>query len=82
MTDAWPQDSPVVARLYCPTCEPETDPINEIVDVMWCGNHHPDRSGDVDHVVSAHNYLSGGTEAGGEDNRLWCDFLHRKNRDG
>jgi hypothetical protein len=35
------------------------------------------RDGD-DKVVSASAYLSGSAEAGGDDNRRWCDILHAR----
>jgi hypothetical protein len=32
--------------------------------------------GGDDEVVTASAYLSGSAEAGGDDNRRWCDILH------
>ena len=70
------QDSPCVARAYCPGCEPDADPSQEILDVRWCESHFPTRNGTEDEVVTATAYLSGNAEAGGDDNRRWCDVLH------
>ena len=75
VTDYLP-DTPCVARAYCPGCEPDADPSLEILDVRWCESHSPTRDGADDEVVTASAYLSGSAEAGGDDNRRWCDILH------
>jgi hypothetical protein len=77
MTEYTP-DTPLIARLYCPGCEPDADPTSEILDVLWCESHLPLRSGLDDAVVTAAAYLSGSSEAGGEDNRRWCEIFHRR----
>lgn len=69
-------DSPVIARSYCPGCEPEADPLREILDVRWCDAHAPPRDGPDDAAVTSDAYLSGSAEAGGEVNRRWCEMLH------
>ena len=71
-------DSPSVARLYCPECEPDADPTCEILDIRWCASHAPSYSGRDDLVISVESFLSGSIEAGGEVNRRWCDLLHRR----
>src|SRR2546430_5888909 len=58
-------DTPCVARAYCPGCEPDADPSQEILDVRWCESHSPARDGADDEVVTASAYLSGSAEAGG-----------------
>ena len=73
------QDTPSVARVYCPGCEPEADPTAEILDLRWCEPHSPQRDGADDTVVTAAAYLSGSAEAGGDDNRAWCALFHRRN---
>jgi len=75
LTDFLP-DTAYVARAYCPGCEPDADPSRDILDVRWCESHSPARDGADDDVVSASAYLSGSAEAGGDDNRRWCDMLH------
>jgi len=74
LTDSLP-DTAYVARAYCPGCEPDADPSLDILDVRWCESHSPARDGADDDVVSASAYLSGSAEAGGDDNRRWCDIL-------
>jgi len=69
-------DSPYVARACCPGCEPDADPSQDILDVRWCESHSLVRDGADDEVVIASAYLSGSAEAGGDDNRRWCDILH------
>jgi hypothetical protein len=70
-------DAPVVARAYCPGCEPGADPTREILDVRWCDAHAPQRDGPDDATVTSDAFLSGSAEAGGDANRLWCELLHR-----
>jgi hypothetical protein len=72
-------DTPMVARLYCPVCEPNADPSVDILDVLYCEYHLPPRGGVDDASVVPGSYLSGHGEAGGEENRRWCDLL-RENR--
>lgn len=76
MTD-WTQDTPIISRLYCPGCEPEADPIKDILDIFWCETHMPSREGALDRVVTPAGYISGSGECGGDDNRKVCDFIHR-----
>ena len=69
-------DTPAVARPYCPVCEPSADPAREILDVRWCSTHTPESGGLLDAAVRAEAYLSGSAEAGGDDNRRWCQLFH------
>ena len=75
VTDYLP-DSPYVARAYCPGCDPDADPSRDILDTHWCESHTPARDGVADGAVTTSTYLSGTAEAGGDDNRHWCDILH------
>lgn len=70
-------DTPVVARGYCPGCEPATDPDVERVSVQYCEDHRPSMVGCEDAKVVAATYLSGSAEVGGDANRAFCDFVHR-----
>ncbi len=69
-------DAPVVARSYCPGCEPDADPFREILDVRWCDAHAPPRDGSDDNSVSCEGFMSGSAEAGGDANRRWCQLFH------
>lgn len=70
-------DSPVVARAWCPGCEPLADPTLQILDIRYCDQHTPGRDGSDDNSVTLDGHLSGTAEAGGDANRLWCQLLHR-----
>ena len=76
MTD-FPTEKPCVARAYCPGCEPDADPLAEILDVHWCESHTPVRAGLDDLRATARGTSIGTAEAGGEDNRRWCGLIHR-----
>jgi hypothetical protein len=75
-------DSAPIARAYCPGCEPNADPIREILDVRWCEGHAPAREGCDDSTVNSDGFLSGSAEAGGDANRRWCKLIHASDRDG
>jgi len=77
MTD-YMRDTPSLGRVYCPGCEPEADPTSEILDVRWCESHALLHDGLDDGLVNATSYLSGSVEAGGDDNRRWCEVFHRR----
>jgi hypothetical protein len=71
-------DSPKLSRLYCPGCEPEADPSVEILEIFRCSEHTRPPFGLDDMRVTAIAYISGTAEAGGDDNRRWCDLFHGK----
>lgn len=75
MSDILP-DTPALARPYCPKCEPDADPTAAILDVRWCDSHTPDRVGLDDEAVTPGIFPSGSAEAGGDDNRRWCEIVH------
>ena len=75
----FPPEKPSVPRAYCPGCEPHADVLREMLDVQWCAAHVPDRDGTDDLRVNAEAILSGTAEAGGGDNRAWCELIHRGN---
>jgi hypothetical protein len=66
-----------VARSYCPGCEPDADPIGQILVVRWCEVHQPGREGADDAAVSLDTSGALTIEAGGTDNQRWCALLHR-----
>ena len=69
-----------LARWYCPTCEPQADPVAEVLQVQYCGDHQPDRVGVDDALSHGESMLSGSAEAGGEENRQFCDLVHQRER--
>lgn len=71
-------DTPPAVPSVCPTCEPERDPRE--YDTRYCEPHTPDRSGGDDGRMPTPVYYSGSGEVGGEDNRRFCDLIHRKKR--
>ncbi len=81
MSDFLP-DSPMMVRLYCPTCEPYADDGTALLDTLYCDAHRPSTEGAMDRIVDSSNYLAGSMEAGGEDNRKWCEIFHRGRIDG
>lgn len=74
------QDTPNLATYYCPTCEPNRDTLAEILDVRWCHMHTPSWAGRDDDAVQPVSFLSGSNEAGGDENRRWCELVHRGRR--
>jgi hypothetical protein len=71
-------DSPIVARAWCPGCEPFADPTLQILDLRHCEQHAPARDGSEDGSVTSDGAASGSAEAGGDANRSWCELLHRE----
>jgi len=69
-------DTPLVARLYCPSCEPGADPEAEILDVLWCDAHRPATKGLDDIDPALMTFLPSNVEAGGDDNRRMCQIIH------
>ena len=68
-------------RSWCPGCEPNVDPLEEILDTIYCGAHGDTRdTGLDDQLITRDGYLAGSAEAGGEGNRLWCAFFSRKRK--
>src|SRR5262249_40234148 len=71
-------ETPCVARAYCPGCEPDADPIGQVLVVRWCMAHEPARDGADDAVASLSPNGTVTIEAGGTDNQHWCALLHRE----
>lgn len=74
------EDTPNLAVYYCPTCEPNRDPLDGILDIRWCHMHTPSWAGTDDDAVQTNAFLSGSNEAGGYENSRWCELLHRGRR--
>jgi hypothetical protein len=79
MMDSRPSN-PALGRSYCPGCETNADPSEEILEVNWCDPHAPTRAGFDDARVTSAGFLSGTDEAGGDSNRRWCELLHEEAR--
>lgn len=80
MTD-WVRDSPIVTRPFCPVCEADIEQDTSMCEIRFCHMHQPSSSGADDDVIPAsmrETYPAGSSEAGGLDNRAWCELLHRK----
>ena len=71
-----PAETPRIARAYCPACEPDADTLQEILETQWCNVHMPIREGADDARVFSDAMLTGSAEAGGAENRRWCDIIH------
>lgn len=74
-------ETPFLGRYWCPQCDPLADPLNEILDIRRCDRHSTPPEGVEDEKVQR-TYLSGTTEAGGDNNRYMCAALHRKDWTG
>ncbi|HEX5528320.1 MAG TPA: hypothetical protein VFZ82_02105 [Methylomirabilota bacterium] len=44
--------------------------------MQWCALHMPLREGVDDARVMSDAMLTGSAEAGGDENRRWCDVIH------
>jgi len=74
-------DTPNRASSYCPGCDPERDPLREILTVCWCDEHRPTCEGAEDTKASVDRIAwSSAGEANAETNRPWCAWVHRRVR--
>jgi hypothetical protein len=74
-------DTPNLASSYCPGCDPERDPVREILTVCWCDEHRPTCEGAEDARASVGStVLSSAGEADAETNRPGCAWVHRRVR--
>jgi|GEM_PF-1884451 len=80
MSDYIEPQGKVTTRPYCPSCEPDTDPTRELVELRWCPPHAPSWDGKDDLLVPARALPAGSGECGGEDNRRWCELVHGSER--
>jgi hypothetical protein len=76
------QDTRVEVELWCPVCQPERDPILEVISPRLCLRHRDAEIEEITHnaddaAVTSTLYLSGSADAGGEMNRAVCDGIHR-----
>ena len=73
-TGEWVDDtSPETVHEWCPTCSPDHAPEPWIM--KYCGIHLQSHDGAADVSLGAPFYLSGNAEAGGDENRAFCDLI-------
>src|SRR5207247_9982879 len=66
-------DTPNLASSYCPRCEPERDPVREILTVCWCDEHRPTyEGGDDDRAIVGRGVLDSAGEEAAARNGPWC----------
>lgn len=70
-------DTPNMVRYYCPGCEIDADPLKEMLEARWCGEHSPSTAGEMDRLVDQSSYISGSNEAEGVYNAAMCNLIHR-----
>src|SRR5437899_12737383 len=71
-------DTPNLASSYCPRCEPERDPVHEILTVCWCDEHRPTCDGaDDERAIVGGGVLVSVGEVNAAKNRLWGELLQR-----
>ncbi len=74
-------ETKAVTRDWCPLCEPEVDPLRELVIEARCGEHRPGTSGpDDSKLVGFGCGLSGGGDIDSETNAAMNDLLYRRQR--
>ena len=64
-------DTPDLSVPYCPGCEPERDPIKEILRAWWCIRHNPLKATELDEALNVEwgQPGLGFREADGDTNR-------------
>lgn len=71
-------ETPNLASSYCPRCDPERDPLREILIVAWCDAHQPACEGADDERAGVGRVTLGSAgDASADTNRPWCELLHR-----
>lgn len=72
-------ETPNLGRTYCPACEPEADPLAEILETQWCADHKDPLQGYHDLDMPSElirgdltTHLDSGSE-----HRAICNAIHR-----
>jgi hypothetical protein len=73
----WLGDTPDLSRAYCPACEPEADPLREILTTRWCMEHYPVTTGTADEAARTSGVTLSSTEFDADVNRRVCALLGR-----
>jgi len=73
------RDTPDLSEKWCPTCQPDRDSTQEILQVHYCHMHMPPHGGTDDAgVVSNPDFsFNAGVESEGNTNRLFSEFLKK-----
>lgn len=81
MTDELPETSPV-GRGYCPGCEPDADPITEVLNLAPCYQHQREAPTGLDdeQVPPSTEPVLGVGDADGKDCRHFAELLRRARR--
>ncbi len=77
MSDSVVPDSPMVARAWCPSCDPHVDPSRELVYTRWCDAHQPELGGAEDRRVTTRDdfALHAPSEADAETCRAFANAI-------
>jgi len=68
-------DTEDLAREYCPSCEPDADPLTTILRVHWCLDHEPKRDGPDDDAARTDRLMTSSGEAEAHDCRTIQSFI-------
>ena len=68
MSDTIPDTQPL-GQAWCPTCEPDRNPLTEILDIRPCHRHPVSYTGPDDEKADTAVWLNSGSEADGHDCR-------------
>jgi hypothetical protein len=74
----WLPETGVVTRGYCPGCEPDVDPVKELVHESRCEQHQPVIGGSEDARATTTAIPAGVGEADGHDCRLMAVLLRER----
>jgi hypothetical protein len=73
-----PRESGDLVKDVCPSCDPQADPIRELVRLVPCDEHRPDTRGVDDALASAVMDIGrSGAELSGEEAARACRAIHR-----
>lgn len=75
--DYYVEETPNLAKDWCPTCEPDRDPMREILHTQYCWAHQDLVLGQADAMVPPPENPSWhhAGDAGGASNKAFCDFI-------
>jgi hypothetical protein len=71
----WLPETANLARSCCPGCEPDADPLAEILQIDYCALHRPSLAGSDDDRVEAPIGILGSSDTDGETQRQFARLL-------